>query len=283
MKRVTVFATAVALMLMAVFSWTAAAQQPDTRDRTIMTFSNAVELPGMRLEAGTYVFRLADTQLRNIIQVLPQDEKEVLGQWLFIPAERQEVTGDTVVTFRETAANTTPAVQFWYYPGEKIGKEFIYPKDQAMRIAQRTGVGVMTEDGRVTAGGQVAASTETTQAPASVQAEASVTSEPAPVVEAQASTTGVVEGSGLPAESTTASADVDANVAVGTSGQVDTSADARPERTMAQANTGAQNNNANADNNVASELPSTASPLALSGLLGLLSLMGAAGIRTFRL
>jgi hypothetical protein len=219
MKRVTLFATAAVLVLMAVFSWTAAAQQPDTRDRTIMTFSNAVELPGMRLDAGTYVFRLADTQLRNIIQVLPQDEKEVLGQWLFIPAERQEVTGDTVVTFRETAANTTPAVQFWYYPGEKIGKEFIYPKDQAMRIAQRTGVGVMTEDGRVTASGQVAASTETTQAPASVQAEASVTSEPAPIAEAQASGTGVVEGSGLPAETTTASADVDANVAVGTSGQ----------------------------------------------------------------
>ena len=283
MKRVTVFATAAVLVLMAVFSWTAAAQHPDTRDRTIMTFSNSVELPGMRLDAGTYVFRLADTQLRNIIQVLSQDEKEVLGQWLFVPAERQEVTGDTVVTFRETAANTTPAVQFWYYPGEKIGKEFIYPKDQAMSIAQRTGVAVLTEDGRVTADAQVAASAQTSSEPASVQAEAQVTSEPAPVVEAQASTSGVVEGSGLPAESTTASADVDANVAVGTSGQADSSAGStRREGTMAQANTGANMQN-NQNNNVASELPATASPLALSGLLGLLSLVGAAGVRAFRL
>ena len=277
MKRVTLFATAAVLVLMAVFSWTAAAQQPDTRDRTIMTFSNPVELPGLRLEAGTYVFRLADTQLRNIIQVLPQDEKDVLGQWLFVPAERQEVTGDTVVTFRETAANTTPAVQFWYYPGEKIGKEFIYPKDQALRIAQRTGVSVLTEDGRVTADAQVAANASTTSEPASVQAEASVAApaqETAVAVEAQG--TGVVEGSGVPAETTTASAD--AGVAVGTSGQASSSSGAvRQESTIAQANT-----NAN-DNNAASELPATASPLALSGLLGLFSLVGAAGIRAFRL
>jgi hypothetical protein len=178
----------------------------------------------------------------------------VLGQWLFVPAERQEVSGDTVVTFRETAANTTPAVQFWYYPGEKTGKEFIYPKDQAMRIAQRTGVAVMTEDGRVTADAQVAAST--TQGPSSVQAEA------------QAGTTGAVEGSGPPADAP-----------VGTSGQ-----GVRQEGTVAQNTTPAQTDPYAQDNRGArNELPATASPLALSGLLGLLSLAGAMGLRAFRL
>jgi len=270
MKRVTIFATAAVLVLMAVFSLTAAAQQPDTRDRTIMTFSNAVELPGMRLEGGTYVFRLADTTGRNVIQVLSSDEMNVLGQWMFIPAERQEVSGDTVVTFRETAANTTPAVQFWYYPGEKIGKEFIYPKDQAMRIAQRSGGAVMTEDGRVTADAQVAASTVT---PAQDQG--------AVATEAQAGATGVVEGSGLPADDTRADA------AVGTSGQADTSASAqgriRQEATVAQNTPPAQTDSYARDNSgVSNELPATASPLALSGLLGLLSLAGAMGLRAFR-
>ena len=270
MKRVTIFATAAVLALMAVFSLTAAAQQPDTRDRTIMTFSNAVELPGMRLEGGTYVFRLADTQGRNVIQVLSSDEMNVLGQWLFITAERLEVSGDTVVTFRETAANTTPAVQFWYYPGEKIGKEFIYPKDQAMRIAQRTGVAVLTEDGRVEASAQTAA---IAAAPVSVQAEAQV-AEPAVAVEARAGSTGVVEGAGLPAETAEP---------VGTSGQADTSSSVRQESTMAQNTTPAQTDSYARDNSGASnELPATASPLALSGLLGLLSLAGAMGLRAFR-
>ena len=94
----------------------------DTRERTIMTFSSAVELPGMSCEPGTYVFQLADTPSRNVVQVLDQDEKNILGQWLFVPAERPEVTGDTVVTFRETSAGATPAVQFWYCPARRSAR-----------------------------------------------------------------------------------------------------------------------------------------------------------------
>src|SRR5687767_7934387 len=48
--------------------------------------------------------------------------------------------------FRETPAGTPPAVQYWYFPGERIGKEFIYPKDQATRIARATGSKVLTAE-----------------------------------------------------------------------------------------------------------------------------------------
>jgi hypothetical protein len=288
MKRVTAIATATVLALLVALTLTAAAQQPDTRDRTIMTFSSAVELPGMRLEPGTYVFRIADTASRNVIQVLDQEEKDVMGQWLFVPAERQEVTGDTVVTFRETSSASTPAVQYWYYPGEKIGKEFIYPKDQAMRIAQRTGATVQTEEGPVTASGQASISTEQGSAQASVSADtqdssaqASAAAEPAQEqtsvsAEAGAQSSGVVEGSGLPESQreTAGTSGQSDQVAVGTSGSAD--ANVRQESTVAQ-------NDVNRDSDAVSELPATASPLALSALLGLLSLAGAAGIRSFRL
>lgn len=174
-----------------------------------------------------------------------------------------------MVTFRETSAASTPAVQFWYYPGEMIGKEFIYPKDQALRIARRTGATVQTADGPVTA----AATTEVAVAPA----------EPAPSTSADS---GIVEGGGLPeaqaettvAETTVATSGSSETGAVGTSGsgdQVATDSGVRQESTIAQNNTN--------DNNAVSELPSTASPLALSGLMALLSLAGAAGIRSFRL
>ena len=105
----------------------------------------------MTLPAGTYMFKLADTPSRNVVQVLSQDEKEILGQWLFVQAERTDVTGETVIIFKETREGTTPAVQYWYYPGEKIGKEFIYPKDQATRSAARTGATVLTEGGPISA------------------------------------------------------------------------------------------------------------------------------------
>jgi hypothetical protein len=264
MKRVTAIATATVLALLVALTLNVAAQQTDTRDRTIMTFSSAVELPGTRLEPGTYVFRLADTASRNVIQVLDQEEKEMLGQWLFVSAERPEVTGDTVVTFRETSAASTPAVQFWYYPGEKIGKEFIYPKDQAMRIAQRTGATVQTEEGPVTASGQASIAAEPVQETTVADA---VESPGLP----ETQTTVGISGSGRNETEVSGTSGRNETEVSGTSGS-----NIRQEGTIAQADT-------TADTGFANELPATASPLALSGLLALLSLAGAAGIRLFRL
>src|SRR3954452_1105685 len=150
MKRLTVIATAMVLAVIVGMSARVAAQNTVANERTFMTFSNAVELPGVTLPAGTYTFRLADTPTRNVVQVLDRDQKNMMGQWLFVQAERPEVTGDTVIMFKENREGATPAVQYWYFPGEKIGKEFIYPKDQAQKIAARTGQQVRSEEGYVT-------------------------------------------------------------------------------------------------------------------------------------
>ena len=75
--------------------------------------------------------------LDNVVQVLDEGEKNMIGQWTFVQADRPRVTEENVVMFKETREGSTPAVQYWYFPGEKIGKEFIYPKDQAERIAAR--------------------------------------------------------------------------------------------------------------------------------------------------
>jgi hypothetical protein len=271
MKRIsTIVATGAMTLLLGLPAGTAA-QMPDTRDRTIMTFSAPVELPGMRLQAGTYVWKLADTPLRNVIQVFSQDEKEILGQWLFIPAERREVTGDTVVTFRETSAGSTPAVQYWYYPGESIGKEFIYPKDQAMRIAQRTGATVQTEDGPVTAETSASAATEV-PAPEQ-QGDVAVRREGA----------GVVEGGGLPAEEPRPVATGGRSEAPAVSTQ--TSGTTQSGSTQTSGSTGLTNRQqeTTAQQEFAGdELPQTGSPLALTGLLAGLSLAGVAAFRRFR-
>ena len=269
MKRVTSIATACVAAVLLALSVSVGAQDFNTLEKTYLTFSNPVELPGMTLPAGTYTFRLADTPTRNVIQVLSQDEMEVKGQFLFVQAQRPEVTGETVITFRETREGTTPAVQFWYYPGEKIGKEFIYPRSQAMTIAARTGSTVMSEEGPISANSTATATNtqgdvtelkreETTTAAADASVGGSVAPEP-PAAPAAAA-----EPAAAPAQTADASISNDRandNVAVGTSGVQD----AQPESTEAR-----------------NELPRTASPLALSGLLGLLSLAGAFGLRSFR-
>ncbi len=42
------------------------------------------------------------------------------------------------------AAAGTNAIKIWFYPGNSVGHEFIYPRSQAMRIASRTGSSVLT-------------------------------------------------------------------------------------------------------------------------------------------
>ena len=259
MKRVIAIATATILMLIVALTFSVAAQDFNKLDRTLMTFSGAIELPGMRLEPGTYIFKIGDNPSRNIVQVLTEDGKKTLGQWFFIPANRREVSGETVITFRETSAGSTPAVQFWYYPGELIGKELIYPKDQAMRIAQRTGATVQTEDGPITASAQAPIHTDTQSAQVAVAPTQDYNS----TSSAPSQSSNVASGSSLPSPS----AEV-----VGTTGSADQAGSVRQESTYAQNNTSAQ-----------SELPRTASPLPLSGLIALLSFAGAAGIRAFRL
>jgi hypothetical protein len=261
MKRVKLIVTAMVLAVLAVLAGSVKAQQTNVNEKTRMTFTGAVEMPGVTLQPGTYVFRLADTPTRNVVQVLDESEKNQIGQWTFVQADRPRVTEETVVMFKETREGSTPAVQFWYFPGEKIGKEFIYPKDQAARIASRTGAKVRSEDGVIEGSIADVKVAEASPAPAEPAAEpVAVAAEPAPVAaapEPAPAPAAVAEAAPAPEPAPVVQESrVAANQApaeprvVGTSGQ--------------------------------SELPRTASPLMLSGLLGLLSLAGAAGLRLSR-
>jgi hypothetical protein len=277
MKRITLALVTIAFAVMAMWTTRVAAQDTNTQERTFMTFSNTVEMPGVTLPAGTYIFQLADTPTRNVVQVMSQDQKSVLGQWTFVQARRPKATGDTVVMFKENKEGTTPAVQYWYYPGESIGKEFIYPKDQAEKIAARTGQSVLTEEGRVegsSAADVAAANAQANNNVASNQNDTDRTlqNSPAPSqpTAAAGSTTGVRGSSANDNDNDRSlSAKAQSDNRVGTSGNAEPSAvDTRaPESTQARA----------------SELPRTASPAPLIGLIGLLSLAGALGARKLAL
>jgi len=298
MKRVKLIATALVLVVLAVLAGRVAAQETNVSERTFLTFSNTVEMPGMTLPGGTYVFKLADTASRNVVQVWDKDEKNMLGHWLFVQAERPQVTGENVVMFRETREGSTPAIQFWYFPGEKIGKEFIYPKDQAQKIASRTGQRVRTEEGVVEGGGiaavqpeaspQAQANAELSQPDADLSANADVAAQPA-----EPAADSALQNAPAAAQPTAAGGSLAGNRGVP---QPENNANVSPDNEVAAnaevpADDFSRQSNANraigtsgqAQGQVArNELPRTASPLAFSGLLGLLSFASAAGIRLFR-
>jgi len=151
MKRVRIIAPAVTVAVL-VLAGVASAQQVDTNERTFLTLSTAVEMPGVTLQPGTYVFRLGDATRRNVVQVWDRDERNMLGHFTFIETQRPRSSEETVVMFKETPEGASPAVQYWYYPGHNVGKEFIYSKEQAERIAKRSGAPVRTEEGVVEPG-----------------------------------------------------------------------------------------------------------------------------------
>jgi len=133
-----------ALSLGATLYASTAQAQPENK-RTFFTFSGPVALPGVTLPAGRYVFKIVDTTTtRKVIQVLSDDEKKPFAMATTIPDQRRDPAKDATVSFYETPAGTPAAVKSWWYPGESIGYQFIYPRAQAKQIAKATGQPVLT-------------------------------------------------------------------------------------------------------------------------------------------
>ena len=113
--------------------------------KTTITFSQPIEVPGVQptgwgvLPAGTYVFKIMDSQAnRHIVQIFDEDEKVVYATILAIPNYRLKATDKTVITFSERPAGQPEALRAWFYPGLNWGEEFVYPKEKAIELAKQT-------------------------------------------------------------------------------------------------------------------------------------------------
>ena len=125
---------------LAVLTMVSSAKADEWNHKTIMTFSEPVEVPGVgaqTLPAGTYVFKLVDSASdRHIVQIFNQAEDHVYTTILAIPNYRLRSTDKTVVTFRERGEGQPEAIHAWFYPGHEWGEEFVYPKTRALELAK---------------------------------------------------------------------------------------------------------------------------------------------------
>jgi hypothetical protein len=144
MISLNTFRRACGLGVAAVLIAAVANAQPADK-RTFFTFSRPITLPGVTLPAGKYIFRLADDESsRKVIQVVSSDGTKPYAMLLTIPEERRDPAKDAEVAFLETASRTPSAVKAWWYPGDRTGYEFIYPRSQARELAKTTGAPVLT-------------------------------------------------------------------------------------------------------------------------------------------
>src|SRR5216684_2689540 len=104
---------------------------------TTITFSQSVQIPGQVLPAGTYMFKLADSDSnQNVVQIFNADRTVLYATLQTIATDRQEPTGDTVVTLAEQGTGQPDVLVKWFYPGRETGNEFLYPKQQEKELAQ---------------------------------------------------------------------------------------------------------------------------------------------------
>ena len=144
MRKIFVSACAAA-MFASVNVRPAMAQGQPLDQRTEFTFNAPVELPGVTLPPGTYVFRFVDPSTqKKVMQVMTKDDQKTYGMFLVINAERPKPSDEAELRFMETPAGKPAAVKTWWYPGTTIGREFIYPKSQARRLAMATNTTVLT-------------------------------------------------------------------------------------------------------------------------------------------
>lgn len=100
---------------------------------TVVTFSNPVEVPGKVLPAGTYVWKIANSQDRQVVQIFTQDQRNILATIEAVPDYRAQTTDKTVISFEERPSGEPEAVRSWFYPGENYGVHFVYPKSSRER------------------------------------------------------------------------------------------------------------------------------------------------------
>jgi len=134
--KVALSVLAVALMGATVLSGVHA---DDWNKKTSITFTQAVEVPGTVLPAGTYTFQLAESLSdRHIVEIFNADGSHLITTLLAINDYRLTPTGKTVMKFTEGAGDSPDAVRAWFYPGDNFGQEFVYPKVRAVQLAQTT-------------------------------------------------------------------------------------------------------------------------------------------------
>src|SRR5262245_45537706 len=236
----------------------AGAHADEWTELTYFTFSGPVNMPGITLPGGTYRFELMDPESsRRVIRVSDKEGTKNYGIFLTISDQKMEPSKDPIVMFKEMPAGSPQAIRAWFYPGETQGYEFVYPHDQAMKIAKATHESVLSMNdskattdadrvasmrgaqvGRIDENGKPVSSdehlkTSSSQRPATTTAPRATTEQPTAAEPARPA----------PAPTT----------AVGTSGTTSRR-----------------------------RLPRTASPLPLLSLLSGLSLAGALGVRAAR-
>jgi hypothetical protein len=232
--------------------------------KTNITFSDAVQVPGATLPAGTYVFKLLNSSSdRYVVQIFNERQDHVFATILAIPDYRLNPPEKTHISFYEAPAGQPEPIKAWFYPGDNFGREFVYSKAEADVIATAAHETVPTEASI----GTVSTAQNTAVVPEEKPAVGAQVTAPEPSTEDSDS-----------ADSAPAPLVADSEPAPMVASDDTASEDQQPQ----PAQDAAAPSTAAPSTNDTSSMPSTGSELPLAGLIALSSIAGALSLRAVR-
>jgi hypothetical protein len=95
---------------------------------TILTFSGPVELPGVALGSGTYIFELIDP-VGSIDVVTVRDKNRTRVYYSGFTRRVERPAGKVeAVKLEETKPGVVPRILAWYPTTDAVGHSFVYSK-----------------------------------------------------------------------------------------------------------------------------------------------------------
>jgi hypothetical protein len=100
----------------------------DERDKkTIVTVNQPIQVPGKVLPAGTYIFKLLDSNNNpTLVAIFDASETHLITTINGISDDRTETPDKTILQLEERPSGQPEALKAWFYPGDNTGVEFVY-------------------------------------------------------------------------------------------------------------------------------------------------------------
>jgi hypothetical protein len=121
------FTGMISLMLLGGTLFVPKGRADESDRKTIVTVNQPIQVPGKVLPAGTYVFKLLDSNNLTLVAIYDADQMHLITTVQGIPDVRTETPDKAILQLEERASGQPEALKAWFYPGDNFGVGFVYP------------------------------------------------------------------------------------------------------------------------------------------------------------
>jgi len=123
----TMFTAIICLMLLGGTYFAPKVRAAESDKKTIVTVNQPIQVPGKVLPAGTYVFKMLDSNERTLVGIYDADEMHLITTVQGIPDVRTDTPDKAILQLEERPSGQPEVLKAWFYPGDNTGVEFVYP------------------------------------------------------------------------------------------------------------------------------------------------------------